>query len=125
MSQSIASQMTYNRNWSVPRDQLPDAVLIASVIDDPVFADMVKICLHFGVERVRDIFTRMVQDGELNRVSILHCERMISNIEEGFARANQSIVGQYRTVIDSLGRDDPRRLVFERLVADLDRQAAA
>lgn len=96
MSQSIAMQMTYNRNWSVPRDQLPDDVLIASVLDDPVFADMLTLCLHFGTVRVRDIFNQMIQNDELNRVSRLHSERMISNIEEGFARAERCVARQYK-----------------------------
>ena len=95
MSQ-IALQMTHNRNWSVPRDLLPDDVLIASVLDDPVFADMVKLCLHFGVGRIRDILKQMIQNDELNRVSRRHSERMISNIEEGFARAEGCIARQYK-----------------------------
>ena len=84
-----ALKLEFNRTWSVPRDKVPDDAAIAAVLARPTFNDMMMICWTFGIGRVRAILEEMQQTGDIGRFAEAISERMITNIEKGFALAHR------------------------------------
>jgi hypothetical protein len=81
-------RLEFNRTWSVPRDKVPDDVIIAAVLARPTFDDMLEICWTFGIGRVRAILDEMRESGDIGRFAAEISGRMINNIEKGFALAH-------------------------------------
>jgi len=70
-------------DWSNP--QLSDELLIARVLDQHRFEDMVRVCAHFGVPKVRRVFRQRVFE-PMPRASV---SRMLGNIAKGLKLAQQ------------------------------------
>jgi hypothetical protein len=79
--------LSYNRIWSAPATGASDTALIASVIAKPTFDDVLQCCLHYGVNRVREIYLAMLARNELSAIGARSVGRMLANVEIGFARA--------------------------------------
>lgn len=80
-------KLSYSRIWSSPITGGNDTVLIASVLAEPTFPDVLACCQHYGVERVRGVFVSMLGTGEMGQLVQKSVGRMLANIEIGFARA--------------------------------------
>ncbi len=79
--------LSYSRIWSSPVTGADDRVLIASVLAEPTFGDVLACCRHYGIAKVKGIFDSMLGTDELGEMTQLSLIRMLSNIEIGFARA--------------------------------------
>jgi hypothetical protein len=79
--------LSYSRVWSSPVSGVDDTVLIASVLAEPTFDDVLACCRHYGVSRVRQVFNAMLRTGEMPSIVQKSVGRMLTNIEIGFARA--------------------------------------
>lgn len=79
-------ELSYSRIWSSPASGVSDRVLIASVLSEPTFADVLACCRHYGVQSVKRVFSAMLGTDEINELTQLSLIRMLSNIEIGFAR---------------------------------------
>ena len=79
-SWKLGLSATYD--WS--NRNIPDASLIDKVLERHVFTDVAKICAHYGIGKVKNVF--------LERQSKSHAaetlDRMLANIERGLERAN-------------------------------------
>lgn len=64
-------------DWS--STQIKDHVLIAKVLEKHKFEDVVRVCLFYGVPRVKRVF-RQHDYGQMTRASV---SRMLSNISKG------------------------------------------
>ncbi|GEM_PF-2171221 len=82
-------QLSYSRSWSSPVTGVGDRTLIASVLAEPTFGDVLKCARHYGLDRVRDVYGRMLEQGDLKPWAAIESGRILSNIEIGFARAAQ------------------------------------
>ena len=80
-------KLSYNRVWSSPVSGVNDTVLIAGVLAEPTFDDVLACCRHYGVARVREVFSSMLGTDELAPLVQQSVSRMLANIEIGFARA--------------------------------------
>jgi len=80
-------ELSYSRIWSSPITGVNDTVLIASVLAEPTFDDVLTCCRHYGVARVREVYTSMLGTDEMGRLVQKSVGRMLANIEIGFARA--------------------------------------
>lgn len=80
-------QLSYSRVWSSPATGVDDRVLIASVLAEPTFGDVLACCRHYGIAKVKGVFDNMLGTDELGETTQLSLIRMLSNIEIGFARA--------------------------------------
>jgi len=74
--------------WSNP--QLSDELLIAKVLEQHRFEDMVRVCAHFGVPKVRRVFRQRVYE-PMPGASV---SRMLSNIAKGLKLAQQEAYAQ-------------------------------
>lgn len=79
--------LSYSRVWSSPATGVDDRVLIASVLAEPTFGDVLACCRHYGLDKVKRVFDSMLGTDELGELTQLSLIRMLSNIEIGFARA--------------------------------------
>lgn len=79
--------LSYNRIWSSPVTGVSDTTLIASVIAKPTFDDVLQCCLHYGVDRVRQVYLQMLAANELSAIGARAVGRILANVEIGFARA--------------------------------------
>lgn len=61
-------------DWSNP--QIKDSVLIGKVLERHNFADVVRLCAHYGIPRVKRVFRRQ-EFGPITRASV---SRMLINI---------------------------------------------
>lgn len=64
-------------DWS--NQQIKDHVLIAKVLEKHKFEDVVRVCLFYGLPRVKRVF-RQHDHGQMTRASL---SRMLSNIGKG------------------------------------------
>lgn len=80
--------LSYNRIWSSPVTGVSDTTLIASVIAKPTFDDILQCCLHYGVDRVRQVYLQMLAANELSAIGARTVGRILANVEIGFARAS-------------------------------------
>lgn len=80
-------ELSYRRHWSSPVTGVDDDVLIAGVIAEPTLDDLIACCLHYGVARVRDVYSRMLATGEIGVAVQRAAGRMLANVEIGFSRA--------------------------------------
>ncbi|AXQ27482.1 hypothetical protein D0B54_01745 [Solimonas sp. K1W22B-7] len=82
-----APELTFNRIWSTPPEALPETTLIASVLAQPTFDDVLGLALHYGLPKVRQIFLTMVAAGDLEGWALKESARTLANVEDGFIRA--------------------------------------
>ena len=75
-------------SWSNP--ELSDELLIAKVLDQHRFEDMVRVCAHFGLPKVRRVFRQRVYE-PMPRASV---SRMLGNIAKGLKLAQQEVYAQ-------------------------------
>lgn len=80
-------QLSYSRVWSAPVTGVNDTVFIASALADPTFDDVLICCRHYGMARVREVFSSMLGTDELSPLIQQSLSRILANIEIGFARA--------------------------------------
>lgn len=79
--------MTRTRIWSAPIDAVDDRTLIASVLAEPTFDDLLSSVLHYGLQAVRATYRRMLDAGHFEPWAQQEAARILDNIEIGFARA--------------------------------------
>lgn len=79
--------LTYPRHWSSPVTGVSDEVLIAGVVADPTLQDLIACSAHYGVKRVRLIYSEMLTTGEIPASVQRSVGRMLANVEIGFSRA--------------------------------------
>ena len=73
--------------WSNP--EADDSVRIRAALMRPRFSRLLEIALEFGLERVRQEWAELLGDATLNTERLRgSVERILSNIEKGFARAS-------------------------------------
>jgi len=75
-------------SWSNPQPR--DELLIAKVLDQHRFEDMVRVCAHFGVPKVRRVFRQRVYE-PMPRASV---SRMLGNIAKGLKLAQKEAYAQ-------------------------------
>lgn len=80
-------ELSFNRIWSSPPETLPEDTLIASVLTQPAFEDVLRLSLHYGLPKVRKVFQEMVASGDLQGWSLKESARTLANVEIGLARA--------------------------------------
>jgi hypothetical protein len=80
-------QLSYPRHWSSPVSGVTDDVLIAGVVAEPTLGDLITCCAHYGVKRVRSVYSQMLITGEIPAVVQRSVGRMLANVEIGFSRA--------------------------------------
>jgi len=83
--------LQFDRAWSRPSGHIDTDTAIGLVLARPTFADILSCCLECGIERVRDIFDRMIVAMQLDPGAAEESARMLSNIEIGRARASRAI----------------------------------
>jgi len=75
-------------SWSNPQPR--DELLIAKVLEQHRFEDMVRVCVHFGVPKVRRVFRQRVYE-PMPRASV---SRMLGNIAKGLKLAQREAYAQ-------------------------------
>ena len=88
LAKSVDMGLVGAYDWSNP--QLSDELLIARVLDQHRFEDMVRVCAHFGVSKVRRVFRQRVYE-PMPRASV---SRMLGNIAKGLKLAQQETYAQ-------------------------------
>lgn len=79
--------LSYPRHWSSPVTGVSDDVLIAGVLAEPTLNDVIACCAHYGVKRVRSLYSEMLATGEISAPVQRSVGRMLANVEIGFSRA--------------------------------------
>jgi hypothetical protein len=79
--------LSHNRAWSRPTSGVDDDTLIALVISNPNFPDLLACAKHFGIERIRAVYRKMLDGFHLRPSVAEEAGRMLENIEIGFRRA--------------------------------------
>lgn len=79
--------LSYPRHWSSPVTGVSDEVLIAGVVAEPTLQDLIACCAHYGVKRVRAVYSEMLITGEIPAAVQRSVGRMLANVEIGFSRA--------------------------------------
>jgi hypothetical protein len=87
-AKSVQLGLAGAHSWSNP--QLSDELLIGKVLEQHRFEDMVRVCAHFGVPKVRRVFRQRVYE-PMPRASV---SRMLSNIAKGLNLAQQEAYAQ-------------------------------
>lgn len=80
-------ELSIPRFWSAPRTGVDDTTLIAGVLAEPVFDDLLRCVRHYGTAAVRAVYERMLDAGDLAPWARQEADRMLRNIEIGLARA--------------------------------------
>lgn len=80
-------ELSFNRIWSAAPEALPETTLIASVLAQPSFEDVLRLVLHYGLPKVRKVFQTMASAGDLQDWSLKESARTLANVEIGLARA--------------------------------------
>lgn len=80
-------ELHHPRIWSSPVTGVDDHTLIASVLAEPTFDDLLRCVLHYGLEKVRSVYRRMLASDHFEPWAQQEAARMLDNIEIGFARA--------------------------------------
>lgn len=79
--------LSYSRHWSSPVTGVSDDVFIAGVIAEPTLDDLITCCIHYGIKRVRSVYSEMLTTGEIPAAVQRSVGRMLANVEIGFSRA--------------------------------------
>lgn len=82
--------LQFNRAWSRPSGGVDTDTTIALVLARPTFRDLLSCCMQFGIDKVRDIFEKMIAAMQLDPGAAEESGRMLSNIEIGLARASRA-----------------------------------
>lgn len=90
LEQRPAPVLQFNRAWSRPSGGVNTDTVIALVLARPTFDDLLSCCMEYGIERVRDIFQRMIAAMQLDPKAAGESGRMLDNIEIGQARASRA-----------------------------------
>lgn len=78
---SVRLGLTFPYDWS--NSSIRDEALILKVLQYGIFEDVCRICAHFGLDAVLPYASRLQARGDAPPA----LERMLRNIEKGFARA--------------------------------------
>lgn len=87
---SVSPVLQFDRAWSRPSGGVDTDTTIALVLARPTFSDLLSCCMEYGIDRVRDIFERMIGAMELHPKAAEESGRMLDNIEIGQARASRA-----------------------------------
>src|SRR6185312_12063549 len=60
LEQLVSLVLQFNRAWSRPSGGVDIDTTIALVLARPTFNDLLTCCMECGIDRVRDIFERMI-----------------------------------------------------------------
>lgn len=87
--QRAEPQLTYSRTWSAPSKQLPWETVVASVLADPKWQDVVEISLVYGVERVRQVLHDMALHQDIHERLVNLLSDALDDIDEGFRKVQK------------------------------------
>lgn len=90
VEQSARPVLQFDRAWSRPSGSVDTDTLIALVLARPTFNDLFACCMEYGIDRVRDLFERMIAAMQLDPRAAEESGRMLNNIEIGQARASRA-----------------------------------
>ncbi|MDL1971590.1 MAG: hypothetical protein LWW94_11640 [Candidatus Desulfofervidaceae bacterium] len=76
-------KLSFDRFWSSP-EYVEEDRFIAVVLARPVFEDVLKLCVYFGIDRVVDVYKRLVTEKAITEFTAKELKRMLKNIEEGY-----------------------------------------
>ncbi len=81
-------RLSFSRPWSRPAG-VADEIFIATVLANPSFEDIARLCLSFGGRRVRE--TMSLSAAEIPPAVRAEAARMIANAERGIIDAYRQI----------------------------------
>lgn len=82
-------KLEFNRTWSAPGKKFTPSQIIAQVLAEPTFNDILTCAVHYGLDDVRAAYDEMLRRDELDGLAAAICCRALRNIEIGFLRANK------------------------------------
>lgn len=82
----IARQLDVPRFWAAPNNVTPE-MLIAGVLKNPTFDDVLCVARHYGVEPLHEMHMRLNRRGEMTPLANKEAGRMLRNIEAGLHAA--------------------------------------